>query len=45
MHELRGGQSGLGPFQWDTFLDTPPDEARYEDAGFVVLSIPFDGTT
>lgn len=39
------GQSGLGPFQWDSFLDTPPDDARYEDAGFVVLSVPFDGTT
>lgn len=45
MHELNGGESGLGPFQWDTFLDTPPDEARYEPADFVVLSVPFDGTT
>lgn len=45
MFDLSEGHSGLGPFQWDTFLDTPPDESRYEDAGFVVLSVPFDGTT
>jgi agmatinase len=34
-----------GPFQWNTFLNTPPDEARFETAEFVVLSVPFDGTT
>ena len=34
-----------GPFQWNTFLNTPPDEARFETADFVVLPIPFDGTT
>jgi agmatinase len=45
MSEPKGGLSELGPFQWNSFLDTPPDEARYEDASFVVLSIPFDGTT
>ena len=45
MFDPKHGLSGLGPFQWDTFLDTPPDESRYEDAGFVILSIPYDGTT
>jgi agmatinase len=34
-----------GPFQWNTFLNTPPDEAAFEAARFVVLSVPFDGTT
>ena len=33
-----------GPFQWDTFLNTSPDEAGFETARFVVLSVPFDGT-
>ena len=34
-----------GPFQWNTFLNTPPDEARFKTASFVVLPVPFDGTT
>ena len=34
-----------GPFQWNTFLNTPPDEACFETASFVVLPVPFDGTT
>lgn len=45
MFDPEGDGSGLGPFQWGTFLDTPPEQARYEDAGFVVLSAPFDSTT
>ena len=45
MFDSNVGQSGLGPFQWDTFLDTSPEDARYEDAGFVVLPVPFDATT
>jgi agmatinase len=45
MLDPKEGLSEFGPFQWNSFLDTPPDEAEYEDASFVVLSIPFDGTT
>ena len=33
-----------GPFNWNTFLNTPPDEAGFETAKFVVLPVPFDGT-
>ena len=39
------GRPPPGLFQWNTFLNTPPDEARFETAGFVVLPVPFDGTT
>lgn len=45
MYQLNNESSGLGPFQWNTFLDTPPDDADYENAKFVVLPIPFDSTT
>lgn len=36
----------MGPqsHQWQTFLDTPPDEHIYEDSRFVVLPVPYDGT-
>jgi agmatinase len=34
-----------GPFRWNNFLNTPPDEACFESASFVVLPVPFDGTT
>ena len=30
--------------QWQTFLDTPPREHRYEDARFVIIPVPYDGT-
>ena len=30
--------------QWQTFLDTPPSERRYEDARFVIIPVPYDGT-
>ena len=45
MYQLNKEWSVLGPFQWNTFLDTPPSEGNYENAKFVVLSIPFDSTT
>lgn len=31
--------------QWQTFLDTPPGEHRYEDARFVIMPVPYDGAT
>ena len=31
--------------QWQTFLDTPPAEHRYEDARFVIIPVPYDGST
>lgn len=31
--------------QWQTFLDTPPSEHRYEDAQFVIIPVPYDGST
>ena len=34
-----------GPFAWQTFLDTPPEEHIYENAHFVVIPVPYDGTT
>ena len=33
------------PFVWQTFLDTPPEEHVYESAHFVVIPVPYDGTT
>ncbi len=41
------GYGGLGgaPVQWQTFLDTPPDEGDPERAGVFVISAPYDGTT
>lgn len=35
----------LGPYAWQTFLDTPPEEHVYETARFVVIPVPYDGTT
>ena len=32
-------------FQWHTFLDTPPEEHVYEPSRFVVIPVPYDGTT
>ena len=32
------------PFQWPTFLDTPPSEHVYERSRFVVIPVPYDGT-
>ena len=32
-------------YAWQTFLDTPPDEHVYEAARFVVIPVPYDGTT
>ena len=32
-------------FQWQTFLDTPPDEHVYERSRFVIVPAPYDGTT
>ena len=37
--------SGLTPYTWQTFLDTPPQEHVYESARFVVIPVPYDGTT
>ena len=35
----------VGPYAWQTFLDTPPEEHVYESARFVVIPVPYDGTT
>ena len=32
-------------YAWQTFLDTPPDEHIYEAARFVVIPVPYDGST
>ena len=32
-------------YAWQTFLDTPPEEHDYESARFVVIPVPYDGTT
>ena len=32
-------------YAWQTFLDTPPEEHVYESARFVVVPVPYDGTT
>ena len=37
--------SGLTSYAWQTFLDTPPEEHDYESARFVVIPVPYDGTT
>ena len=34
-----------GPYAWQTFLDTPPLEHVYESSRFVVIPVPYDGTT
>ena len=33
------------PLQWPTFLDTPPEESRPENARVIVLPVPYDATT
>lgn len=35
----------LSSYAWQTFLDTPPEEHDYESARFVVVQVPYDGTT
>ncbi len=37
--------SRLSSYAWQTFLDTPPGEHDYESASFVVIPVPYDGTT
>lgn len=37
--------SGHSSYAWQTFLDTPPEEHDYESAHFVVIPVPYDGTT
>ena len=32
-------------YQWQTFLDTPPEERAYETSRFVVIPVPYDSTT
>ena len=32
-------------YAWQTFLDTPPEEHDYDSARFVVIPVPYDGTT
>ena len=32
-------------FQWQTFLDTSPEEHVYDGSRFVVIPVPYDGTT
>lgn len=39
------GGLGGAPVQWQTFLDTPPDEADPARAGVFVIPAPYDGTT
>ena len=46
MSEAAGyGELGGAPVQWQTFLDTPPDEGDPTSAGVFVISAPYDGTT
>ena len=35
----------MSQYAWQTFLDTPPDEHDYAAARFVVIPVPYDGTT
>ena len=35
----------MSQYAWQTFLDTPPDEHIYESSRFVVIPVPYDGTT
>ena len=37
--------SRLTSYAWQTFLDTPPEEHDYDSARFVVIPVPYDGTT
>ena len=32
-------------YQWQTFLDTPPEEHVYETSQFAVIPVPYDSTT
>ena len=35
----------MSQYAWQTFLDTPPEEHVYENARFVVIPVPYDGST
>lgn len=35
----------VSQYAWHTFLDTPPEELDYENSRFVVIPVPYDGTT
>ena len=35
----------MSQYAWQTFLDTPPDEHDYAAARFVVIPVPYDGST
>ncbi len=35
----------VSQYAWHTFLDTPPEELDYENSLFVVIPVPYDGTT
>lgn len=42
---MRWFDSRSDRFVWQTFLDTPPEEHDYESSRFVVIPVPYDGTT
>ncbi len=37
--------SGSSSYVWQTFLDTPPEEHDYQTSRFIVIPVPYDGTT
>ena len=45
MTERHDERPGCVPRYWDTFLDTSPADVSPENAGVVLLPVPYDGTT
>ena len=39
------GEAGSTPRHWDTFLDSPHDARSLDEAGVVILPVPYDSTT
>jgi agmatinase len=39
------GEAGNTPRHWDTFLDSPHDARSLDDAGVILLPVPYDSTT
>ena len=45
MLDKNGDSTGNIPMLWNTFLDTPPDEANLATSEVVVIPFPYDSTT
>jgi agmatinase len=45
MLDSRGGLPEGVPLQWNTFLDTPPEESDPDSARIFVIPVPYDSTT